>query len=29
MCETKSDPIENLQDVFDDEVEHEKFPKVL
>jgi hypothetical protein len=29
MCETKSDPIENLQDVFDDEMEHEKFPKAL
>jgi hypothetical protein len=29
MCETKSNPIENLQDVFNDEVEHEEFPKVL
>jgi hypothetical protein len=29
MCETKSDPIENFQNVFDDEVEHEEFPKML
>jgi len=29
MCETKSNPIKTFQDVFDDEVEHEEFPKVL